>query len=730
VTPDFAKASVLNFGVFELDLRNRELRRNGVLISIQPQPFNLLAMLAARPGRLITRDEVRQELWPGEQAGDFDSRLNFYVRKIREALDDDADRPRYLKTHRKLGYTFITPVVRTQASDRASDPAGSELPLGAGGRAERIVAVQELPPAGPVTVTRTPRSSLKFVVLLAACPSLLIVAWVFAPHLWGSAPLPRITATVQLTHDGLPKSGWIRSGGGGVYFSEERDYRRAIARVPETGGDTTALPLPASFAHPSVADVSPDGSELLLLDQARDYDDVPLWIVPSSGGQPARLGNIVAHAASWRPDGTAIVYAAGRDLWSVKPDGSGMRRLASLPGPVIEAYWSPDGKLLSLSVLDPAAESFSIWQIAANGPSPRQVLPSYRDGNEVPLGWFDGGSYFALARYGRGAEIHLFPEKPALRGAVPTPVTLDTNLPGFTDGTAFSKDGTRLFAMTPVQTSGELVRYDSSRHRFEDYLPGCSFLDLTFSRDAKRMAYISLPDGVLWSARADGTDPHQLTFAPLRVELPAWSPDGKQIAFMARTPGKPWKVQLIAADGGKLEPLLPGNEDHSQGAPTWTPDGGSIVFGDVDCIPPAVCAIHEVDLRSRTLTTLPGSQGLRTARVSPDGRYVAALGQGHQGVFLFDFKTTKWTRLLAASISGDDLAWSKDGKYIYGFDEESSDPAVFRLRILDHRLEHIVPLAGLAPLHSPWVGLDSQDDPLLFHTRAAEEIFAVNWSAR
>lgn len=135
--PDLANGTALRFGVFELDLGNRELRRNGLLIALQPQPFNLLALLASQPDRLVTREEIRRELWPDEQAGDFDARLNFYVRKIREALDDDADRPRYIKTHRKFGYTLIAPVARSKGDlPAALNDTAPELVLkGTDGRA-------------------------------------------------------------------------------------------------------------------------------------------------------------------------------------------------------------------------------------------------------------------------------------------------------------------------------------------------------------------------------------------------------------------------------------------------------------------------------------------------------------------------------------------------------------------------------------------------------------------
>jgi DNA-binding winged helix-turn-helix (wHTH) protein len=101
---------VIRFGDFELDLSNRELRRQGALINLQPQAFRVLALLASRPNRLVRRTEITNELWPEDQIGDLDNRLNFEVKKIREALHDDAERPRFVKTVRKGGYKFIAAV--------------------------------------------------------------------------------------------------------------------------------------------------------------------------------------------------------------------------------------------------------------------------------------------------------------------------------------------------------------------------------------------------------------------------------------------------------------------------------------------------------------------------------------------------------------------------------------------------------------------------------------------
>jgi hypothetical protein len=95
-----SQVDLLRFGVFELDLAAGELRRNSRRILLQPQPFRILTLLASQPGMLVTREEVRRELWDGSVSVDFEQGMNFCIRRIRIALGDDADSPRFIETVR------------------------------------------------------------------------------------------------------------------------------------------------------------------------------------------------------------------------------------------------------------------------------------------------------------------------------------------------------------------------------------------------------------------------------------------------------------------------------------------------------------------------------------------------------------------------------------------------------------------------------------------------------
>lgn len=112
---------VIRFGVFEVDLRSGELRKSGVKIKLQEQPFQIPAMLLERPGEIITREEIEKKLWSEDTFVDFEHSLATAVKKLREALDDSADNPRFVETLPRRGYRFIYPVAAASSPPTYSD---------------------------------------------------------------------------------------------------------------------------------------------------------------------------------------------------------------------------------------------------------------------------------------------------------------------------------------------------------------------------------------------------------------------------------------------------------------------------------------------------------------------------------------------------------------------------------------------------------------------------------
>src|SRR2546427_6865854 len=114
------RAEILRFGVFEVDVRAGELRKQGARIKLQEQPFHVLTVLLQRPGEVVTREELRNQNWPADTFVDFDNSLNTAINKLREALGDSADNPRFIETLPRRGYRFIAPVSGVDGTARGS----------------------------------------------------------------------------------------------------------------------------------------------------------------------------------------------------------------------------------------------------------------------------------------------------------------------------------------------------------------------------------------------------------------------------------------------------------------------------------------------------------------------------------------------------------------------------------------------------------------------------------
>ncbi len=181
--------SVLHFGAFAADLATGELWRNSRPLKLQPQPFKLLALLLERQGELVTREEIRQRLWGQATHVDFEHGLNFAIRRIRETLGDDAERPRYIETLPRRGYRFLAPVERvgTVMGPREIAQQTAAIP---GGRA---VSISDAPKS-PQELTRTE----------AAGPRALTVA---APQGIDPASVVRDSASITTGQTAAPQDG-------------------------------------------------------------------------------------------------------------------------------------------------------------------------------------------------------------------------------------------------------------------------------------------------------------------------------------------------------------------------------------------------------------------------------------------------------------------------------------------------------------------------------------------
>src|SRR5262249_5431361 len=138
-------------------------------------------------------------------------------------------------------------------------------------------------------------------------------------------------------------------------------------------------------------------------------------------------------------------------------------------------------------------------------------------------------------------------------------------------GLAAGKAPNQLYLAIDKGARGELLKFDLKHDEPVEFLPGLSAIYVTFSGDGEWISYVTTEDNSLWRSRADGPAAVQFTKPPLHVEVPAWSPDGRLIAFTGREPGKPARICVVDRDGGVPREVAEG--DDNQGGPSWSPDG-------------------------------------------------------------------------------------------------------------------------------------------------------------
>ncbi len=691
---------LVRFGAFEADVRTGELRKDGVKLKFSGQPFQVLAILLERPGDVVTREELQKRLWP-DTFVDVERNLNTAVNKIREVLGDSAENPRFVETLSRRGYRFIAPV-------EMDIPLVNQDPI-------------ETPVDQPAKSTKLFRLWLP-VLGGAGVLSVGLVLWIsfFKP-----AGTPRVVRFTQLTHDGQGKGGPLLSDGVRIYFNEGLpDGRNVVAQVSVRGGEVTPLSLP--LKAPNVRDLSRDGTELLIAsaEGAEGTDENSIWLQPVAGGSPLRIGSIVAGDAAFGPDGASIIYSEGHDVYAANRDGSSPRKLLTVEYIPDHFRFSPDRKLLRFTQGNPSFNIFLLMSAAADGTELRTM---FRAG---PGDWSPDGRYFIMVRRDPGytsghLEVWALPELKAFPWIKQDsePIRLTSGPFEFWWPVA-GKDGKEIFAIA-WNPRAELIRYDSRSRDFVPYFGGISAEGLAFSPDRQWVAYTSFPDGTLWRSRVDGSERLQLTSPPMKVFMPRWSPDGTQIAFNAILPAPAtWNIYVISSAGGSAEHLLP--SEKSQIDADWSPDGKSLIFGSA--LEPNR-AIYILDLKSRRVSTLPGSAGYFSPHWSPDGRYISGTIVGSEKLMLFDTTTQKWTKPCDCTVGYP--MWSPDGKYLYFQYYPAPDKPyrIVRLRMSDRKIEDVAELSKVgrvtAGTWGQWFGLAPDESPLLARDISTQEIYAL-----
>jgi Tol biopolymer transport system component/DNA-binding winged helix-turn-helix (wHTH) protein len=711
---------LIRFGNFELDTRAGELRKGTGKIRLGENSLHVLLTLLERPGEVVTREELRRKLWPADTFVDFEDGLNHAVRKLREGLGDDAETPRYIETLPRRGYRFLAPVEPVvPLPTPAAPPAVGARPDPVG---DRRAAMR------PLQVRR------RRTIALAGVGA-LVAAGLVAALLLRASPAPKVLGIHQITHTGHQKGTTLYlvffaaslpplvTDGARVYFTDFVAGHPTPMAVPAAGGD--AIPIPMPLKDALVRCITPDNSELMAGSLTPDRLHFTVWYVPVLGGSPRRVGDLVVEQASGTPDGRGLTHTKGPDVFFANADGTGSRKLLSVPGLPHDLYYSPDESRLRFSVCDLKQLRDSIWEASPDGSNLHRFLPDWNPGGSECCGtWTPDGKYYVFqATVAGSTNLWALREGRLFGKSRHEPVELTTG-PMQHASPLVSKDGKKIF-FVGTQSSAELSVYDSRLREFVPYLGGISAESVDFSKDGQWVAYVRLPEGTLWRMKIDGTDQLQLTFPPMKVYLPRWSPDGKRLTFFDVPADGHSKVYIIPPDGGAPEAVTSG--EHNESDPTWSPDGDAVMFCDGGESPDS--SIQVLNLQAHTITELPGSKAICSPRWSPDGRYVAALTCcGDWKLMLFDFKTQKWEKL--SSNGAGFPNWSKDGKYVFFAEMTASPPGFCRVDIATRKTEEGATLGNARPAMGvpgyAWRGVTPDGSPLISREAGTQEIYALD----
>lgn len=554
MTPPSRGSALIRFEDFEANLGTQELFRSARKIRLPNQAFLVLAALLERPGDLVSREELRKRIWPKGTHIEYERGLNAAVNRLREALRDSAEAPRFIETLPKRGYRFIAAVQpdappQNVASSLSSEPPDKEKAIAAPVGSSAADAPASDPTAATLAITRgrfdnvRPRRELLFAA--AGVVSTLLIAatiWVWVRPTATHAPsgrrvLPLTSLPGQVIAPAFSPDG---SQIAFAWNGETGDPHQFDLYVKALGSER----LLRLTHHPSnwIATAwSPDGSQIAFVRQTDDATGI--FVIPALGGSERRIVEGVAAdrmQIGWSPDGHLLAYSAyghnGKpQVYVVSLDSLNPRPLS--PAPECESAgepaFSPDGRDLALICMSSAAV-YAIYTVELpDGPVRRLAsMMGYPQG----LAWTSGGGQLIVANDpGDGGELWEL----SLKGRL-------AQLP-FGEGAsapAVDPRGGRI-AYVRGRKTVDIWRADLTATHPEESAARLIYSTLTqmvprYSPDARRIAFESNRSGSpeIWMTDTQGTDPVRLTsFGGPLTSAPSWCSDGRRIAFDSRASG-------------------------------------------------------------------------------------------------------------------------------------------------------------------------------------------------
>ena len=680
MVPEVARsAQIVRFGVFEADLQTGELHKNGVKVPLQGQPFQVCALLLERSGELVTREELRQKVWPEDTFVDFEQALNTAVAKIRLALGDDADNPRFVETLPRRGYRFIGPVDKKWRFERLTAKAwwisvGATLLVLFSGigiwRFARNRTEASLPPIEVVPLVGLPGLENE----PAFSPDGNQVA--FALHgkensgiyttLVGGEKSMRLTSN---SGDCCPR--WSPDGRQ-VAFSRPSDDGVAIYVIPAFGGTEHRLYSGPVSVFPRSLDWSPDGKVLAFSESHADktHTRIALLSLADSTTRPltSPSGQDLDFGPAFSPDGSTVAFVRGivagvvEDLYLVAAAGGAPKRL-TFDNCFIEGItWTPDGRDIVFSSL--RGGSSTLWRISASGGTPRPVpgvgvdalLPSISSkGNQLVYQQVSPGK-LNIWRLNLRDEKH--------RQGQPAEVISGK---GGSGRPHFSPDGKR-------------IAFESAR--------------------------LGYPE--IWACDSDGSNCGQLTSLRGTAGAARWSPDGRYIAFEFR-PKEHSEVYLLEVGGGmpRLLATLPGADN---GGPNWSRDGKWIYFYSDRGGGPF--QLWKIQLNGGPPVQVTKNGGVFAVE-SADGRFLYYSKFDVPGIWKMPLQGGEETRVLDQPAGDDWYNWALGRNGIYFIRRVNTQPHA-TVQFFEFATQKIIPIWTLEKPDGPGLAVSADGRSILY----------------
>ena len=614
---------MVRFGTFEVDLRLGELRKNGIRVKLTGQPFQILVILLEHPGDLVTREQLQRRLWPSDTFVDFDRGLNAAINRVREALGDSAENPRFVETLPRRGYRFIAPLIDSRPTSATLPAAESNV------SPTQTITGQGALPASEASERRplSRRLLLGGVFMLAG----LAVAVALLSRLsrrssgWDlqTMKLSRVTQSgnagnVAISPDGRyvvyalvegEKQGLnvrqVATGSDvqilspeevmiyGLTFSPDANYIDFVRSEKNNPTSTFLYRMPTLGGTPHLViqggtdssnSYSRDGAQFAFLRVVGD-GQIDLLIANADGSNERVLAtrpylDLFSWGTAWSPDGKTIAFTAPESkksirstLWVVSVGDGSVREIYSTPNIIGRPRWLPDGSGLlapigNKSLLAPIGNNWSVslraqlWFIPFPKGQVQRVTNDLMDYDLCCLDLTQDGKTIVDTAVTRVSDLWLAPAGDTAKAKQVTPRgSAVGRFSWMPDGRiVFASGDGNLFSLSP-DGSGRTQLTPNDRASWDPSVCG----------DGRYIVYSAYQEQKfgIWRMDADGSNPTRIADETIAV-TPQCSPDSKWVIYLR---GPSWTQMRVIITGEKPPETLA----HGL-ALAFSPDGKRIAY--------------------------------------------------------------------------------------------------------------------------------------------------------